>query len=63
MLKKTRIACLLTSLLLISGCAFGLRPAAAPQAQCQRPPAPPAWMMGPEPGQTYTQQLQQVLSE
>ncbi|MNY40818.1 hypothetical protein D3C86_1755870 [compost metagenome] len=52
---------LLTSLLLASGCASeSIRPAA--QA-CPPPPVPPAWMMEPEPEQTYTHQLQQVLSE
>ncbi|MNJ69500.1 hypothetical protein D3C77_658570 [compost metagenome] len=52
---------LLTSLLLASGCASeSIRPAA--QA-CPPPPVPPAWTMEPEPEQTYTHQLQQVLSE
>lgn len=52
---------LLTLLLLASGCASeSIRPVAQ---ECQRPPAPAAWMMEPEPEQTYTQQLQKVLSE
>ncbi len=59
--KKTPTALLLTSLLLASGCASeSIRPVAV---ECLPPPAPPAWMMEPEPEQTYTQQLQQVLSE
>ncbi|WP_254797392.1 lysis system o-spanin lipoprotein Rz1 [Geopseudomonas aromaticivorans] len=61
MLKRTLIALLLTSLLLASGCASeSIRPVAV---ECPTPPAPPAWMMEPEPKQTYTLQLQQVLSE
>ena len=59
--RKTPTSLLLTSLLLASGCASeSIRPVAQ---DCPRPPAPPTWTMEPEPAQTYTQQLQKVLSE
>lgn len=59
--SRTPTALLLTSLLLASGCASeSIRPVA--QA-CPPPLAPPAWMMAPEPEQTYTQQMQRLLSE
>ncbi len=59
--KKMPTALLLISLLLASGCgSVSTRPVAV---ECPTPPAPPAWTMEPEPKQTYTQQLQQVLSE
>lgn len=56
------ISWLLTSLLLAAGCqsASTLQPV---PVQCPPPPAPPAWTMEPEPEQSYTQQLQQALSE
>ncbi|SFP39276.1 hypothetical protein SAMN05216229_102110 [Geopseudomonas sagittaria] len=59
--KQTPIALLLISLLLASGCASeSIRPVAQ---DCPPPPAPPAWMMAREPEQTYTQQMQRLLSE
>ncbi|MOA35870.1 hypothetical protein D3C78_1573580 [compost metagenome] len=59
--KQTPIALLLISLLLTSGCASeSIRPVAQ---DCPPAPALPAWMMAPEPEQTYTQQMQRLLSE
>nr|WP_233280085.1 hypothetical protein [Pseudomonas xionganensis] len=55
-------SCLLTLLLLAAGCQSASTLQPVPVA-CLPPPQPPAWMMQPEPEQTYTQQLQQVLSE
>lgn len=52
---------LLILLLLASGCASeSIRPAAL---DCPPPLPPAAWMMTPEPEQTYTQQMQRILSE
>gem|GEM_PF-4338292 len=63
MCKKTMFSWLWISLLLSSGCQ-SVSPALQPvPAECLPVPPPPAWMMEPEPEQTYTQQLQQVLSE
>lgn len=61
MRRKTPTVWLMTLLLLASGCAsVSTRPVAQ---TCPPPPAPPGWAMQPEPGQSYTQQLQRVLSE
>ena len=62
MRNKRSTACLLIWLALTAGCqsASPLQPV---PVDCPAMPTPPAWMMEPEPEQTYTQQLQQVLSE
>lgn len=59
--KLLPIACLLTSLLLASGCASQFPPAAASQCpEQEKPPTPAAWMMEPSPP-TFSQRLRQLL--
>ena len=62
MRNKLWTSWLLTSLLLAGGCQSASTLPPVP-VQCPPPPAPPAWTMQPEPEQSYTQQLQQALSE
>jgi len=46
MLKKTRLACAIASLLLISGCQ-SYSPPQVVAVECQPPPAPAVWFMEP----------------
>ena len=63
MFNKTITSSLLILLLLSSGCQSVSPPLQPFPVECPPAPAPSAWMMTPEPEQTYTQQLRQTLSE
>lgn len=63
MYNKTTPCLLLISLLLSSGCQSVSPALQAVPVECPQVTPPPAWMMEPEPEQTYTQQLRQTLSE
>ena len=63
MIKKALAAMWLTSMLTVAGCQSAPHQVQPVPVACLPPPQPPAWMMQPEPEQTYTQQLRQTLSE
>ncbi|CAM4007251.1 Lipoprotein [Pseudomonas wadenswilerensis] len=62
MLKQLRLACAIASLLLISGCqSYSPPQPRVVAAECQPPPAPPAWFMEPREA-NLTQRLLNELS-
>jgi hypothetical protein len=60
MLKQTRLACAIASLLLISGCQ-SFSPSQVVAVGCQPPPPPAAWFMAPREA-NLTQRLLNELS-